>query len=356
MRIRTETLTASGAGMTRLRTKGAASKETLYELTNGYISASRAPTMRPGTTWKSNVADPFVGSSSSNFIIANGPISFTMNATVSSSLVGLTVRATSSGSGAWMQGNVTGAAGLTLTINITSTSGSGVHNDWNLTCASFAANAGLSKGLASFKGNLYTFSHTPLTTPSPTLTVLTLRHPTSQTAALTNIHFVQPFMGFLYVVAQFAVTTDYPSGFIGHYWLQNPPAWKAGGRLGIGTYKANTMVQPTVPNGFYYKCVQLFSPPAWAPLLQYALSDIVQPTVYNGYFFLVFTETGPGTPPARAGSLEPAWSTNQFTLEFSTSAPPPAPAVPPVPRNADPPGLPGDGTGRYNNRFGPRRP
>lgn len=49
--VRSETLSSSGAGMTRLRDKGGASPQTLYELTNAYINASRSPTQRPGTTW-----------------------------------------------------------------------------------------------------------------------------------------------------------------------------------------------------------------------------------------------------------------------------------------------------------------
>lgn len=51
MPVRSVTLNASKAGMTRLRDKGGASPETLYELTNAYINASRSPTQRPGTTW-----------------------------------------------------------------------------------------------------------------------------------------------------------------------------------------------------------------------------------------------------------------------------------------------------------------
>lgn len=47
--MRMLTLNAVRSGMTRLRDKGGASPDTLFELTNGYISASRAPTQRPGT-------------------------------------------------------------------------------------------------------------------------------------------------------------------------------------------------------------------------------------------------------------------------------------------------------------------
>jgi hypothetical protein len=46
------TLNATKAGMTRLRDKGGADPSTLFELTNGYVNASRLPTQRPGTRWK----------------------------------------------------------------------------------------------------------------------------------------------------------------------------------------------------------------------------------------------------------------------------------------------------------------
>jgi hypothetical protein len=275
--LRPETLSASGAGMTRLRTKGGASKESLYELTNGYVTASKTPSQRPGTTWKFNFANT---------------------------------------------GHTT--------------------------------NAGKTKGLVPFKGVMYAFTHDTAfaTSGSANFVILVLRHPTSTTATIAQIHFAQPFMGLLYVVAQFTVTSDYPSGFIGHYWLQNPPVW-----VGLAQHNANDLVQPTVNNGFYYKAVQLINPPAWTPLLQYAIGDIVQPTVYNGLFYIVNSEFGAGTPPARSGSIEPIWSTvvTRNTTEFSTSSAPPVPATPPPAPNPIPPGTSGlgqGGGGRYDNRFG----
>jgi hypothetical protein len=44
------TLNAVRAGMTRLRDKGGANPESLYELTNGYVTASRTIKSRPGCT------------------------------------------------------------------------------------------------------------------------------------------------------------------------------------------------------------------------------------------------------------------------------------------------------------------
>ena len=42
-------LNASSAGISRLRTKGGAQPDTLYDLVNGYVDASGAISMRPGT-------------------------------------------------------------------------------------------------------------------------------------------------------------------------------------------------------------------------------------------------------------------------------------------------------------------
>lgn len=291
--LRPETLSASGAGMTRLRTKGGASKESLYELTNGYVTASKAPTQRPGTTWKFNFAN-----------------------------TGHTV------------------------------------------------NAGQTKGLVAFKNVLYAFTHdsTYATSGSASYVIVVLRHPTNNIAPINRIHFAQPFMGLLYVVAQFNATTDYPAGFIGHYWLQSPPSWVARTQ-----YMDNQLVQPTVPNGFYYSAQRSINPPMWTPLLQYAQyagptppQTLVQPSVYNGSYFIVNAVFGPGaslTPPlARSGSVEPNWAASglmngAFTLEFSTAGSPPTPTVGGAPPGSTPPGTNGQGAGgggRYDNRYGTR--
>ena len=43
------TLSAVQAGITRLRTKGGASPESLYDLINGYVTAARTIAPRPGS-------------------------------------------------------------------------------------------------------------------------------------------------------------------------------------------------------------------------------------------------------------------------------------------------------------------
>jgi len=263
--------------MTRLRTKGGASPQTLYDLTNGYVNASRCPQQRPGTTWVFNYAP----------------------------------------------------AGHTV-------------------------NAGKTKGLAAFKGVLYTFTHDPAYSSLPgsakTFKIVVLRHPTSTTAQLVAIHFAQPFMGLLYVVAEFEPTSDFPDGLIRHYWLQNPAAWKA-----ATIYKANELVQPSAPNGYYYKAHQIQNPPSWGPGVLYKLIDLIQPTVYNGFGYTVTVETGPSAPPAPSGQTEPVWPLTEFAVvyDYSTTVKPPTPGAPP----AQPPTpSPGSGPGgRYGNPGGQMR-
>lgn len=51
MPLRPLVLSSLDAGMTRLRIKGGAAQDALYELTNGYVDANGAPTSRDGTTW-----------------------------------------------------------------------------------------------------------------------------------------------------------------------------------------------------------------------------------------------------------------------------------------------------------------
>lgn len=257
--VRSETLSSSGAGMTRLRDKGAASPQTLYELTNAYINASRSPTQRPGTTW----------------------------------------------------------------------------------IYQFAANTA---GLVAFQGVFYSFTADITKVVSTgSYQVLMLRHPTNGAAQLKTIHYAQPFMGYIYVVAEF---TD---GVVRHYWLQNPSAWVAN-----TTYATNTLVQPTTPNGYYYTAVQGPAPPVWKPGM--ALTAItaytVQPTTYNGFYYTSIPQAGLVFSVVYTGPNEPSWGTTagSITYDFSTGnqtiITKPQPTPPPAPP-------PGNGTGgRYTNPGG----
>jgi hypothetical protein len=203
-------LSTASAGMTRLRTKGEAAPNTLYDLLNGYITLSGTIRPRPGTQ-----------------------------------------------------------TDITLPAN--------------------------TKGLVAHKCKLYVFSHTPQTTSNPDkYVVATLRHPTDSTIALEQIHFAAPFMGFLYVAAEFA------DGNTWHYWLEELEDWSANTDYLIGE-----RVFPTTENGFAYQAERIGSPyPNWVANTQYSVNDITEPTTYNGFKYTVVATTG--TTPT-SGTVEPDW-------------------------------------------------
>jgi len=210
--MRVQPLSTANAGMTRLRNKGNASPETLYDLLNGYILLSGAIKPRPGTT-----------------------------------------------------------ADITLPTN--------------------------TKGLCAHKGKLYVFSHIPQVTSNPgKYVVATLRHPTNPATAIHQIHFAAAFMGYLYVVCEFA------DGNIWHYWLEELDTWSSGTAFKIGD-----RVFPSVENGYAYQATRLGSAnPAWQASIPRAVNDVIEPTVYNGFKYTCVAVTG--SSPA-SGTFEPDWPT-----------------------------------------------
>lgn len=203
--------------MTRLRDKGGASPQTLYDLVNGHVDASGSPTIRPGTIH-----------------------------------------------------DVTLPAGT--------------------------------KGLCSFAGKMNVFSANSVVSPDPRYVVNILRHPDpTYVGGLFKIHFAKPYLGFLYVVAEFE------DGSVRHFWLQSKAAWKPNTIYGL-----NEIVSPTVANGYYYKAVTKSSAPAWAAGQPKSLGDVVQPSTPNGWEYVVTDVTG--TPVT--GSTEPAWPTAEGATVF----------------------------------------
>lgn len=150
------------------------------------------------------------------------------------------------------------------------------------------------KGCAPFKGQLHVFALAPVTMPSALFALDIIIHPNQAfTGTLKQIHFAKPFLGFLYVVAEFS------DGVVAHYWIQSKGVWTAN-----TVYQKTDLVQPTVNNGFIYLASSAHFPPAWAPNVQTAVGAIVQPIIYNGFQY-VCTEVD-GTNPA-TGSVEPVW-------------------------------------------------
>jgi hypothetical protein len=157
------------------------------------------------------------------------------------------------------------------------------------------------RGLTAFDGLLQTFSHQfEAYTPVGYLANV-LSHPTDDTATLTRIHFAQPFMGALYVVA------EWNDGEVYHYWLASSGEWEAD-----KVYFDGDVVTPTTPNGLLYKAVANNPNSAglqtWQALTNYSLGDRVLPTTYNGYYFEV-TETAGDVPIS--GPSEPSWNASE---------------------------------------------
>jgi hypothetical protein len=151
------------------------------------------------------------------------------------------------------------------------------------------------KGLVAHKCRLYVFSHTPQVTSNPDkYVVATLRHPTDPTIKIQQIHFQAPFMGFLYVAAEFE------DGNTWHYWLEELDEWSPN-----TDYMVGDRVFPLTENGYAYKATRPGSPnQAWAESVERTVGDVVEPTVYNGFKYTVIDTTG--TNPS-SGTVEPDW-------------------------------------------------
>ncbi len=186
--MRQQNLSAVKAGITRLRDKGGASPDSLYDLLNGYVTAARTIKCRPGTR-----------------------------------------------------------------IEVVLPPGT--------------------KGLVWFQGKFVVFSHLVVDSGTSRVEVEVIRHPTAPATPIKDIHFALPFLGYLYVVAEFA------DGLIRHYWLEKGEVWQPN-----HIYLPGTLVRPTEGNGMAYRVESDragYTP--WAPNVGRALGDVVVPVVDNGY-------------------------------------------------------------------------
>lgn len=184
------------------------------------------------------------------------------------------------------------------------------------------------KGLCSFDGRFHTFSAEDGDVEDG-IELHIIVHPDATPDVpiqLSRIHFVSPYLGFLYIVAEFV------GGDVFHYWLQSSGTWTAS-----TPYKNGEVIEPTVPTGLGYQATRLGSPfPSWAPNVPRTVGDIVEPTVYNNFFFEVVDTIG-ATP--RSGTVEPDWPTedgaqviedvNGVSTSTATSTSPSDPSIPP---------------------------
>lgn len=165
--------------------------------------------------------------------------------------------------------------------------------------------AGATKGLCAFDGNRHVFASEVVAVPAGYV-LHVLVHPlfdggTENAFPIKKIHFAAPFLGFLYVVAEFDIA-DVDTEAVYHYWLQSGGPWEAN-----KIYHAGDVVEPTVPNGLAYRAARLTAPNvSWAPRVTRTIGDVVEPTVYNDFFYTVVDTLGAN--PA-SGTVEPIWPT-----------------------------------------------
>jgi hypothetical protein len=132
--------------------------------------------------------------------------------------------------------------------------------------------------------------------------------------ALEKVHFAEPFLGALYVVAEYAVT-DSEQGDVHHFWLQPGKPWEP-----TKIYRHGDIVEPSEPNGLVYRAGRLGDPfPSWQPGTAYAVGARIEPTEYNDFSYEA-TATEGSSP--HSGAIEPNWPTEPgATVTERTDAP-----------------------------------
>jgi hypothetical protein len=180
-------------------------------------------------------------------------------------------------------------------------------------------------GLTAFNGMFYVFAEDLVPQSDPRVECIVLKHPTDNARTVTKIHFAQPFLGRLYVVAEF------DNGDIFHYWVTNADDWTAN-----TVYGYKQQVVPTVPNGYVYEVTNVDTSPAWVAGETIVLTDVRQPRTYSGFKFEAVAIAG--VAPVKTSDTEPVWPTTEGAqvVEYSyggttpsTTPPPPTTTFPP---------------------------
>lgn len=183
------------------------------------------------------------------------------------------------------------------------------------------------KGLCVFQGEFVVFSHKVVEDMPAGVRLEVLAHPgiDEDPDAPTNpededepvveipikeIHYAGPFLGALYVTAEFE------DGAVRDYWLQQAEAWQP-----ETSYTPGQLAQPTAPNGLVYRPSRVGAAgKLWEPNVERKVGDVVEPTTFNGFEYVVVQAEG---QPARSGAVEPAWATKEgaATVEEADVAP-----------------------------------
>lgn len=196
---------------------------------------------------------------------------------------------------------------------------------------------GLVASVASSGGVYATFLHAPFSYSDAKAALKVLRHPSSTTAKLVEIHAAFPFLSRLYVVAEF------DDGVVQHYWLDEPSQWTASTVYSYGSRVRALAVGFGAKNGFYYRATNVDTTIAWTASTVKTVGAFVQPTVSNGFKYEATAVSG--TAPILTSNSEPVWPTTDgatvIERRYAGETPAdPGATTPPVPTR--PTGKPGD--------------
>ena len=143
-------------------------------------------------------------------------------------------------------------------------------------------------GMCAHDGDLVVFSTSPKATPAGVRCEV-ITHPFFPSQGITYIWYAAPFLGYLYVVAEFE------NGDIYHDWLQASSRWEAS-----TMYREGQIIVPGTPNGLGYKAHRVLPKyPTWTPGMDVDVGKRVEPSEANGYYYEAITTSeadGVGTP------------------------------------------------------------
>jgi hypothetical protein len=155
----------------------------------------------------------------------------------------------------------------------------------------------------------YTAAYTPAVQPFPTAT-LPLAFVDKAPFAIKEIHFAAPYLGGIYVVAEFDVSTslELTYGTVFHYWIESITQGSSENMWAANTdYSIGDVVIPTSPNGLTYIASRKGAAnPLWTANTQEQVGNIVEPTIANGFKYTC-TVTQGAAPST--GATEPTWPT-----------------------------------------------
>lgn len=383
-------LTAIAGGINRLRTKGGADKNSLYDLLNGWVTQAGTVKVRPGTFRNANIAQ-YSGAGVTKGLVAyqgqfhifapsvvpvppgyelhvithpaatqiastseTGNIPLSLSSGFNSS-AGLLV----SGSNESVDGGmaISPPGGHTVgSVTPSSVGGATVealytHSVGGVNTVVLALAGGLAQNFFTDIQFTDRVSGAPITLTSAAATWDTSTYPgytvwrwtgggrlggasgvmvmdgvtttvaTNTIIPLKEIHFAAPYLGGLYVVAEFspdsAIAAQYGSVF--HYWVQssavgdNTNAWEAN-----TDYVSGNIVIPTNANGLTYVATRRNSPaPVWSANTAEVVGNVVEPTVANGFQYAVTAVEG-ASPTT--GASEPLWPTSDGAIVNENSA------------------------------------